>query len=178
MLQCSITGIFSLLKVSESMDQKPKLITTSTNTSDAFSDKPSVAWASTPVSSEAIRKDVDRAMGNASDAASKLKDAAADKIVDVNGNILEGAQEASKDVARVADRVQQSGQKAIKVTSAYATSAVNATGQKLREAQGRIDEVRVKANDFIQEDPIRAVTYTAIGSAILTAALIGIFRRR
>ena len=117
-------------------------------------------------------------MGNASGAAHSSKDTPGDKIVDVNGNILEGDQEAKEDAVRVADKVQQSGQKAIKATSAYATSAVNATGQKLREAQGRIDEVKVKANDFIQEDPIRAVAYTAIGSAVLTAALIGIFRRR
>ena len=160
------------------MEQKPKLITTSTNTSDAFSNGPSVAQTSASASSAAIRKDVDRAMGNAFDAVGKLKDTGADKIVDVNGNILEAAQEAKEDVSRVADKVQQGGQKVIEATSAYATSAVNATGQKLREAQGRIDEVKVKANDFIQEDPIRAVTYTAIGSAVLTAALIGIFRRR
>jgi ElaB/YqjD/DUF883 family membrane-anchored ribosome-binding protein len=160
------------------MEQKPKLITTSTNSSDVFSDGPSDAETSVSASPAAIRKDVDRAMGNASDAAGKLKDTAADKIVDVNGNVLEAAQEAKEDVSRVADKVQQGGQKVIEATSAYATSAVNATGQKLREAQGRIDEVKVKANDFIQEDPIRAVTYTAIGSAVLTAALIGIFRRR
>jgi ElaB/YqjD/DUF883 family membrane-anchored ribosome-binding protein len=160
------------------MEQKPKLITTSTNSSDVFSDGPSDAETSVSASPAAIRKDVDRAMGNASDAAGKLKDTAADKIVDVNGNVLEAAQEAKEDVSRVADKVQQGGQKVIEATSAYATSAVNATGQKLREAQGRIDEAKVKANDFIQEDPIRAVTYTAIGSAVLTAALIGIFRRR
>lgn len=160
------------------MEQKPKLITTSTNTSDVFSSGPSEAQISASASSAAIRKDVDRAMGNASDAAGNLKDTAADKIVDLNGNVLEAAQEAEENVSRVADRVQQSGQKVIKATSAYATSAVNATGKKLREAQGRIDEVKVKANDFIQEDPISAVTYTAIGSAVLTAALIGIFRRR
>ncbi len=123
-------------------------------------------------------KEVNRATGNPSDAASKLNDTTADKIVDVKGAILASGQEAKEDVARVADKVQQSGQKTIEATTAYATSAVNATGQKLREAQGRIDEVKVKANDFIQEDPVRAVTYAAIGSAVLTAALIGIFRRR
>ena len=160
------------------MDQKPKLITTSTNTSDAFSNRPNVARTSAPASAEAIRKDVDRAMGNVPDAAGNVSDTAADKIVDVNGNILEGARQSKVDATRVADKVQQSGQKAIAATSAYATSAVNATGQKLREVQGRIDEVKVKASDFIQEDPMRAVTYTAIGSAVLTAALIGIFRRR
>jgi hypothetical protein len=160
------------------MEQKPKLITTSINSSDVFSNGPSDAQTSVSASPAAIRKDVDRAIGNASDAAGKLKDTAADKIVDVNGNVLEAAQEAKEDVSRVADKVQQGGQKVIEATSAYAPSAVNATGQKLREAQGRIDEVKVKANDFIQGDPIRAVTYTAIGSAVLTAALIGIFRRR
>jgi predicted translin family RNA/ssDNA-binding protein len=160
------------------MDHKPKLITTSANTSDASLNRPDVARTSAPASAAAIRQDVERAMGNASDAANSSKDTPGDKIVDVNGNILEGAQEAKEDAVRIADKVQQSGQRAIQATSAYATSAVNATGQKLREAQGRIDEVKVKANDFIQEDPIRAVVYTAIGSAVLTAALIGIFRRR
>jgi ElaB/YqjD/DUF883 family membrane-anchored ribosome-binding protein len=160
------------------MDQTSKLVTTSTNTSDAFSNRASVARTSAFASSAAIRKDVDLAIENASDAASKLKDTAADKIVDVNGNVLEAVQEAKDDAARVADKVQKSGQKIIEATTAYATNAVNATGQKLREAQGRLDEAKVKANDFIQEDPIRAVTYTAIGSAVLTAVLIGIFRRR
>jgi hypothetical protein len=55
---------------------------------------------------------------------------------------------------------------------------VNATGQKIRQVQGRVDDVKAKANDFIQEDPVRAVTYAVIGSAVLTAAFIGIFRRR
>jgi isopropylmalate/homocitrate/citramalate synthase len=73
-----------------------------------------------------------------------LKDTVADKIVDVNGNILEGAQEAMEDIARVASKLQQSGQKVIEATSAYATSAVNATRQKLRGAQGRVDEVKAR----------------------------------
>ena len=158
------------------MDQKPKPTTTQDNTSDAFSGKS--GDARTPTASAPVRKDVDRAMGNASDAANKMKDAAADKVEEVKGSVVDGAQDAKEEVARVADKVQQTGQKAIEATSAYATSAVNATGQKVREVQGRIDDAKGKANDFIQEDPVRAVTYAAIGSAVLTAALIGIFRRR
>ena len=160
------------------MDQKPSSAPQSSNTSDAFSSKPGDARTSNSTSSAAVRKDVDRAMGNASDAASKLKDSAADKVEEVKGSIVEDTQDAKEEVARVADKVQQTGQKAIEATSAYATNAVNATGQKIRQVQGRVDDVKSKANDFIQEDPVRAVTYAAIGSAVLTAAFIGIFRRR
>jgi ElaB/YqjD/DUF883 family membrane-anchored ribosome-binding protein len=157
------------------VDRKSNSATPSNNTSDAFFGKSSEARTSTPASSAAVRKDVDRALGNASDVANKLKDTATEKVQEVKGSVVEDAKE---DVARVADKVQQTGQKAIKATSVYATNAVNATGQKVREVQDRIDGAKTKANDFIQEDPVRAVTYAAIGSAVLTAALIGIFRRR
>ncbi|RYE69135.1 MAG: YtxH domain-containing protein [Oxalobacteraceae bacterium] len=160
------------------MEQKQTPTTPSNNTSDAFSGKSSDSRTPTPSSSAAVRKDVDRAMGNASDAADKLKDTANEKVQEVKGSVVDGAEDAKADVARVADKVQQTGQKAIEATSAYATNAVNATGQKVREVQDRIDGAKTKANDFIQEDPVRAVTYAAIGSAVLTAALIGIFRRR
>jgi ElaB/YqjD/DUF883 family membrane-anchored ribosome-binding protein len=149
------------------MDQKSNSTPPSNNTSDAFSGKPGEIWTPTPTSSTAIQKDVDRALGNAPDVVNRLKDTAAEKLENVKGNIVDGA-----------DKMQQTGQKAIEATSAYATRAVNATGQKVREVQDRIDGAKVKANDFIQEDPVRAVTYAAIGSAVLTAALIGIFRRR
>ena len=149
------------------MDQKSNSTPPSNNTSDAFSGKPGEIWTPTPTSSTAIQKDVDRALGNAPDVVNRLKDTAAEKLEGVKGSIVDGA-----------DKMQQTGQKAIEATSAYATRAVNATGQKVREVQDRIDGAKVKANDFIQEDPVRAVTYAAIGSAVLTAALIGIFRRR
>jgi ElaB/YqjD/DUF883 family membrane-anchored ribosome-binding protein len=169
---------FSRLYGLNDMDQKPNTKTSSSNTSDAFSGKSGDARTPAASSSAAVRKDVDRAMGNASDVANNLKDSAADKVQEIKGSIVEGTQDAKEDVARVADKVQQTGQKTIEATSAYATSAVNATGQKVREVQDRIDGAKAKANDFIQEDPVRAVTYAAIGSAVLTAALIGIFRRR
>ena len=147
------------------MNQKSNSTPPSNNTSEASSGKPGEIW--TPTSTTAIRKDVDRAMGNTPDVVNRLQDTATEKLQGVKDSIVGGA-----------DKMHQTGQKAIEATSAYATSAVNATGQKVREVQDRIDGAKAKANDFIQEDPVRAVTYAAIGSAVLTAALIGIFRRR
>ena len=149
------------------MDQKSNSTSPSNNTSDAFAGKPGEIWTPTPTSSTAIQKDVDQALGKAPAVVNRLKDTAAEKLQDVKGSIVDGA-----------DKMQQTGQKAIEATSAYATRAVNATGQKVREVQDQIDGAKTKANDFIQEDPVRAVTYAAIGSAVLTAAFIGIFRRR
>lgn len=151
------------------MNQKSNSTPPSNNTSDAFSGKPGEIWTPTPTSTSttAIRKDVDRAMGNTPNVVNRLQDTATEKLQGVKDSIVGGA-----------DKMHQTGQKAIEATSAYATSAVNATGQKVREVQDRIDGAKAKANDFIQEDPVRAVTYAAIGSAVLTAALIGIFRRR
>lgn len=149
------------------MNQKSNSTPPSNNTSEAFSGKPGEIWTPTPTSTTAIRKDVDRAMGNTPDIVNRLQDTATEKLQGVKDSIVGGA-----------DRMHQTGQKAIEITGAYATSAVNATGRKVREVQDRIDDAKSKANDFIQEDPVRAVTYAAIGSAVLTAALIGIFRRR
>jgi ElaB/YqjD/DUF883 family membrane-anchored ribosome-binding protein len=172
----------------------------SNNTANAFNDASTEPHAPATVSSAEIRKDVDRATGKFADAAKDVKDdvvdkaqdvkdQAVDKAEEVKGEIVDGAQDvkekaaevaddAKATVSRVADKVQQSGQKVIEATRTYASQAVNVAGQKVREVQDRVDVAKQTASDYIHEDPVRAVTYTAIGTAVLTAALIGIFRRR
>jgi ElaB/YqjD/DUF883 family membrane-anchored ribosome-binding protein len=161
----------------------------SNNTANAFNDASKTPQTPSTSSSAEIRKDVDRATGQIADAAKDVKDQAADKAQEIKGEIVDGAQDvkekatevaddAKQAVSRVADKVQQTGQKAVEATRNYASQAVNATGQKVREVQDRFDVARQTASDYIHEDPVRAVTYTAIGTAVLTAALIGIFRRR
>jgi len=86
--------------------------------------------------------------------------------------------DAKETVSRVADKVQKSGGKAIEATRTYASQAVNATGRKVRDVQDRFDDARQTASDYIHEDPVRAVTYAAIGSAVLTAAVIAFFQQR
>jgi ElaB/YqjD/DUF883 family membrane-anchored ribosome-binding protein len=120
-----------------------------------------------PVASLEIRADFDKAAEAVGDAAD-----------DAQTQVMDAADTAQQTVVRVADKVQKSSQKAIEVTRDYATTAVNAAGKKVREVQGQYDTAKSTASDYINEDPVRAVTYAAIGSAVLTAALIGIFRRR
>ncbi len=164
------------------MDSKfnPAIPPAKTPNESLNSSKESSALA-TAASSE-IRKDVERATGKFADAAKETKDQAEDKMRDkaqeVKGELVDAADDAKETVSRVADKVKQYSDKTIEATSTYATYAVNAAGQKVRQVQGQIDNAKRTASDYIHEDPVRAVTYTAIGSAILTAALIGIFRRR
>ena len=177
------------------MDYKPK------------SDLPSSANASggeprapDTESSAQIRKDVDRATGKVADAAKDVKDQmvdtakdakgeAADAVQEVKGEVVDAAKDAKdqagevveetkQKASRVADKVKETGDKAIEAAKGYATYAVDAAGQKVRDAQERFEVAKGTASDYIHEDPVRAVTYAAIGSAVLTAALIGIFRRR
>jgi ElaB/YqjD/DUF883 family membrane-anchored ribosome-binding protein len=129
-------------------------------------------------SSAEIRKDVEKATGQFAKAGEDTKDKVADKAQKVKGEVVDAVDDAKEAGSRMADKVQQSGQKAIEATSTLAKSAINMAGDKVRQVQGRIDTAKLTASDYIHEDPVRAVAYTAIGSAVLTAALIGIFRRR
>jgi ElaB/YqjD/DUF883 family membrane-anchored ribosome-binding protein len=167
------------------MDQKPNPIAATTQTPDASKQPHTPAT----LSSADIRKDVERATGKMADVAEDAKDGAVETTREVKGEIVDGAQdlkekatevagEAKATASRVADKVQQSGQKAVEATRAYASTAVDAAGQKVREVQGRLEDAKGKATDFVHEDPMRAVTYTAIASAVVTAALIGLLRRR
>ena len=160
------------------MDSKlnPALLSTKTPNESLNTSKEPAALA-TAASSE-IRKDVERATGKFADAAKETKDQAGDKVQEVKGELVDAADDAKETVSRVADKVKQYSDKAIEATSTYATYAVNAAGQKVRQVQSQLDTAKSTVSDYIHEDPVRAVTYTAIGSAVLTAALIGIFRRR
>jgi ElaB/YqjD/DUF883 family membrane-anchored ribosome-binding protein len=130
------------------------------------------------LASSEIRKDVERATGSFADAAKATNEQVDDKVQEVKGKFVDAADDAKDTVARVADKVKQYSNKTIEATSTYATYAVDAAGQKVRQVQGQVDRAKSTASDYIHEDPVRAVTYTAIGTAVLTAALIGIFRRR
>ncbi|RZI54269.1 MAG: hypothetical protein EOP12_03835 [Pseudomonas sp.] len=179
------------------MDNKPN------SANDNMSNPPKASSGSEGPSSADLRRDVDRATGKIGDVAKEAKnqvvdgakdakdakDHTVDAVQEVKGEVVDAAKDvkdqvsdaaddAKQDVSRMADKVQETGEKAIEATRGYATFAVNATGQKVRDLQGQFEAAKSTANDYIQEDPVRAVTYAAIGSAVLTAALIGIFRRR
>jgi vacuolar-type H+-ATPase subunit H len=147
------------------MDNKSNFI--ASKTAAVVTDIPKGLPPLKPVSSAEIRNDFDKAA-----------EAVADVADDAQTQVTEAADTAQQTVSRVADKVQKSSQKAIEVTRDYATTAVNAAGKKVREVQGQYDTAKSTATGYINEDPVRAVKYAAIGSAVLTAALIGIFRRR
>lgn len=160
------------------MNQKSNALLSSSKTSNASLSLPQEPRTLATASSAEVRKDVERATGQFAQAAEGTKDQVADKAQEVKGEVVDTVDDAKDAGSRLADKVQQSGQKAIEATSAVAKSAINVAGAKVRQVQGRIDTAKSTASDYIHEDPVRAVTYTAIGSAVLTAALIGIFRRR
>ncbi|RZA29678.1 MAG: hypothetical protein EOP02_03805 [Proteobacteria bacterium] len=113
-----------------------------------------------------------------SDIASDVKDQTTEIADEVKGPSSKVSQDVEQTTSQLADKVQQSGEKVIEATREYAQNAVDAAGKKVRQAQGQYESVKSTATDYIQEDPVRAVKVAAIGSAVLTAALIGIFRRR
>jgi ElaB/YqjD/DUF883 family membrane-anchored ribosome-binding protein len=119
------------------------------------------------VSSSNVRKDVDEATAHVTETADDVKD-----------KVVQASADAQDTVARVADRVQQSSEKAIEATRQYATTAVDAVGKRVSDVQDQYQATKSTLTEYINEDPVRAVTYASIGSAVLTAALIGIFRRR
>jgi ElaB/YqjD/DUF883 family membrane-anchored ribosome-binding protein len=157
------------------MDAKPNSSLPSSKTS---LNSPKEAGSLATAASPEVRKDVERAIGNLAGGAKETKDQAEDKAQEIKGEFIDAAGDAKETVSRVADKAKQYSSKAIEATSTYATYAVDAAGQKVRQAQSKITSAKSTASDYIHEDPVRAVTYTAIGTAVLTAALIGIFRRR
>lgn len=160
------------------MDQKPNSLLSSDKIPNASLNSAQEPRTLATASSAEIRKDFERATGKFAKTTEETKDQVADKANEVKGEVVDAVDDAKEAGSRSADKVQQSGQKAIEATSAVAKFAINAAGEKVRQVQSRIDTAKLTANDYIHEDPVRAVTYTAICSAVLTAALIGIFRRR
>ena len=108
----------------------------------------------------------------------EVKGEVVDSANDAKDQAGEVVEETKQTASRVADKVKETGDKAIEAAKGYATYAVGATGQKVRDLQERFEVAKSTASDYIHEDLVRAVTYAAIGSAVLTVALIGIFRRR
>lgn len=102
----------------------------------------------------------------------------ADAAAEAKSKIQDTPVKANQLASDIADKVQESGQKVIEATRGYATNAVNAAGEKVREVQSKYDSAKAIAVDYINEDPVRAVKYAVIATAIFTAAWIGIRRNR
>lgn len=153
------------------------------------SNAPKGPGSTSPSTTGEIRKDVNQVANKASDTLNDVKDQANDMAndvkdktselsSDVKAKVSEMTDDTKQAASNLVDKAQQSSQKAIEVTRDYAKNAVDAAGKKVRDVQGQYQSAMSTATDYVNEDPMRAVKITAIGSAVLTAALIGIFRRR
>ncbi|MDM0047159.1 hypothetical protein QTH91_21890 [Variovorax dokdonensis] len=59
----------------------------------------------------------------------------------------------------------------------YAREAVNASGRRIRHARSRFDGQRGwNGEDFVNDQPMRAVLLAAAGGAVLTAVFIALLR--
>ncbi|MGJ7582634.1 hypothetical protein ACSFA3_20855 [Variovorax sp. RHLX14] len=135
------------------------------------------------------QKDVEQAANKASDAARDVKDQvsvmsddaknkAADVATDVKEKLSDITDDTKQAASNLVNKAKQSSEKAIDATRDYAKNAVDAAGKKVRDVHEQYQSAISTATGYVNEDPMRAVKYAAIGSAVLTAALIGIFRRR
>lgn len=60
----------------------------------------------------------------------------------------------------------------------YAQKAVSATGRKLRDWQGQVDELKQSCTRYVAEEPMRSTLIAAGGGAILMTLLLAMVKRR
>lgn len=115
---------------------------------------------------------------SANDAGQDARNAALDTADTIKSAAADVAGQARQSASQVASQVQQAGAKTVEATRAYARDAVDSAGRKVDDVKSQLETARATATQYINEDPVRAVTIAAIGSAILTAVLLGLTRRR
>lgn len=115
---------------------------------------------------------------SANDAAQDAKDAALETADTIKTTASDVTEQVQQSASKVVVQVQQAGTKAVEATRAYARDAVDSAGRKVDDMKSQLETIRLTATQYINEDPIRAVTIAAIGSAILTALLLSLTRRR
>lgn len=87
------------------------------------------------------------------------------------------ASQTRQSVGKAAEKVQRAGVQAVGATKAYANEAVDAAGRRLRDVRTRLETAKTSTNQYIHEDPVRAVTMAAIAGALLSAAFMLLARR-
>lgn len=63
-------------------------------------------------------------------------------------------------------------------SKAYAQKAVSATGRKLRDWQGQVDELKDSCTRYIGQQPVRSTLIAAGGGALLMKLLLSMIKRR
>ncbi|MBT2325163.1 hypothetical protein J7E62_22795 [Variovorax paradoxus] len=60
----------------------------------------------------------------------------------------------------------------------YAKDAVNATGRKLRDFRGRLDDAKASCARYVADQPVRSTLVAAAAGALLTTLLLSLVRGR
>jgi len=115
---------------------------------------------------------------SANDAGQDAKRAALDTVDTIKTAASDVSEQAWQSTSQVVSQVQQAGSKVVEATQTYARDALDLAGRKVDDVKSQLETARITATQYINEDPIRAVTMAAIGSAVLTAVLISLTRRR
>lgn len=114
---------------------------------------------------------------NASNAAHDAKTSASNVVDTLKNAASDAAADTKASVSKAADQAQQAGGKAVDATKEYARDAVDAAGRKVTDLKSQLETVKASATEYINDDPVRAVTIAAIGGAVLSAALVMFARR-
>ncbi|RZL90032.1 MAG: hypothetical protein EOP82_17100 [Variovorax sp.] len=93
---------------------------------------------------------------------------------------LEDAKETGKQaadtLAGLSGDAKDMAKDAVDTGRAYAQNAVNATGRKIRDFNGRMRDARESCLRTIAEQPVRSTLIAAAGGAALMALLLGLMR--
>ncbi len=66
----------------------------------------------------------------------------------------------------------------VEAGKSYAQDAVNAAGKKIDSMKGQAADLKQRGTQFATDEPMKAVAYAAAGSAVVTAVLMTLMRRR
>ena len=110
--------------------------------------------------------------GTALNAGQAAKNSASDAANTVRSASFDAAKQLRSSASKAADQVQQAGD----ATKTYAKNAVDAAGRKVDDVISQLASAKANATEYINDDPLRAVKMLAIGSAVLSAALVMLTR--
>ncbi|MBU1359774.1 MAG: hypothetical protein KJ901_13590 [Gammaproteobacteria bacterium] len=86
--------------------------------------------------------------------------------------------EAMDAIQGLSSDAKEIGKDALNTGRVYARDAVNATGGKIRDLRGRMEDARESAERYVAEEPVRAMLIAAGCGALVMALLLAAAGRR
>ncbi|MDM0110007.1 hypothetical protein QTH97_34225 [Variovorax sp. J22R24] len=97
---------------------------------------------------------------------------------EVNGGSTEGPAESKASPSKAAGApARQAVERALDATHGFAKSSVDAIDRKVRDVKKQFESAQTRTTEYINDDPVRAVKFAAIGGAVLSAAFVMFARR-